>query len=563
MTGAAVRSPTKEAPVAAADAGPGTAAGRAPGRRFPLLPAALAVVLAAFVLLPPVRGQPRLVATFLGVAGTLLAWSLLLWAVNVRRQRIVRLEVSVARAHWVQACAQACILAYWGWYVPEVYAQLPLVLAQVLFLYAFDALLTWSRGRTWRLGFGPLPIIFSTNLLLWFRADWYFLQFAMVATGALGKQFVQWRREGRRTHIFNPSTFGQFLFAIVLIATGTTEKLTWGKEIAAWFDTPTHIFTLLFLVGLVVQGLFAVTLVTVSAVAMLVVLNVSYTQATGVYYFLSSNLGAAIFLGVHLLITDPATSPRTNAGRVIFGALYGALYFVFYRVLDDLGVPLFWDKLLPVPFLNLCVPLIDRVARHGLVGRFNRWWETAFRPARANLVHMGCWAALFGTMLATGYVEAPHPGASIVFWKRAWDEGKPLADRNLKKLVLSEASLGSGPAYNLLGMMYTEGKLLPQNPAAAAQCFARACDLGDPQGCMNVAVRFLSDPTSVPQAVAAQSLSRIEPLCRFTNDGQSCFLIGLAYERGLLYPQDRERALQLYEESCRQGYAPACQRLGR
>jgi TPR repeat protein len=548
-----------------AGAAPGVADARAVVprwyERMPALPLAAAVVLAGFALLPAARANPRLAGAFLGAGGALAAWALALWAAGRRHARLYCIERRVVKAHWVQGCMQATILAYWGWYAPGVYQQIPNIVAQLVFLYAFDALLTWSRGPTWRAGFGPLPIILSTNLLLWFRDDWFILQFVMVATGALGKQFVQWTREGRRTHIFNPSTFGQFLFAVVLIATGTTVQLTWGKEIAASFDNPPHIFTLLFLVGLVVQYLFGVTLMTLSAVCTLCALNIWYTHETGVYYFISANMGAAVFLGMHLLITDPATSPRSNTGRVIFGALYGAIYFGLYRVLDNLGVPLFWDKLLPVPFLNLAVPLIDRLARSGLVGRFNHWWETAFDPRRANLVHMGCWTAVFGTMLATGYVESPHPGASIGFWKKAYEEGKPLGERNYKKMLLTEAAKDSGPAYNQLGILYLHGELLPENHASAANCFRRACELGDFDGCDNLARQFLFMGEAASDDAVELGLSRIESQCASGIDAQACFLLGFAYESGRGRPRDPVRAAQLYQQACEKGYEPACERL--
>ena len=88
-----------------------------------------------------------------------------------------------------------------------------MILAQVVFLYILDLLLCWSRRDNYRLGFGPFPIIFSTNLFMWFRADWFMLQFLMVTTGALGKEFIRWRRDGKLTRIFNPSAFGLCLFS--------------------------------------------------------------------------------------------------------------------------------------------------------------------------------------------------------------------------------------------------------------------------------------------------------------------------------------------------------------
>ena len=81
-----------------------------------------------------------------------------------------------------------------------------------------------GRGASrYALGFGPFPIVFSTNLFLWFKDDWFLLQFVLIAVGFLGKAFVRWERDGKRVHIFNPSAFTLALFSLVLLVTGTTD----------------------------------------------------------------------------------------------------------------------------------------------------------------------------------------------------------------------------------------------------------------------------------------------------------------------------------------------------
>ena len=120
-----------------------------------------------------------------------------------------------------------------------MYDSAYLIAAQLVFAYAFDMVLTWSRRERYTLGFGPFPIIFSINLFLWFKVDWFYWQFLMIAIGFTVKELVRWNKDGRRTHIFNPSSFPLGLFSLVLIVTGTT-RLTWGPEIATTlFDAPT------------------------------------------------------------------------------------------------------------------------------------------------------------------------------------------------------------------------------------------------------------------------------------------------------------------------------------
>lgn len=516
--------------------------------RVPGLPIVLTLLLIAMVFVPPVRGHGRLTASFLGVAAGLLVWEAALWAVGRRRGQAFRIEFNPVKSHYVQVCVQFAIMLYWGWYWRNVYAELPLIFAQVVFFYILDGLFSWSRGRVWRLGFGPLPIVVSTNLLLWFKHEWYFLQFLMLATGALGKQFVTWNREGRRTHIFNPSAFGQTLFAIALIATGTTNDLTWGREIAAGFEVPLML-TVIFLGGLVVQYLFHVTLMTVAAAGAIALLNIVYTSVFGTYYFVNTHIPAPVFLGLHLLVTDPATSPRTNAGRVIFGALYGLGYSALFRILDVNEIPTFWDKLLPVCILNLMVPVIDRSAR-GLLGGLNRAWEGAWSPARLNLAHMACWIGLFLSMRLSGFIEAPHPGDSIPFWKQALAAGKPLAGNSLVMAAGAQAKSDTHPyppAVNELGVICIEGKLVNKSHGSAAKYFASACALDDLNGCANVAIQYLFLYEKRSDEDVARALGQLEEDCAAAGNWLSCFLVGVAHETGRGRPQDVRRALELFE----------------
>src|SRR5690606_15946257 len=108
--------------------------------------------------------------------------------------------------------------------------------------------------------------------------------------------------------------------------------------------------------------------------------------------FGSSNLPAAAFLGLHLLMTDPSTSPRTYLGRAIFGAGYGLGYVVMFELLGAIGAPELYAKLYPVPILNCCVQALDRLAHgDGWLGRLAQRWERARLPLSTNHLHMAVW----------------------------------------------------------------------------------------------------------------------------------------------------------------------------
>src|SRR5579863_73004 len=191
-----------------------TAAPRQTGAQPILLPLAFTAVLAGLSFLNPIRRNPKAWAAFVGAAALLCVWNAVLLVLARRRGRTLTLQVVAKKQHYLQACAQGSVLLYWGRYWPPVYAFAPFILAQLLFAYGFDMLLCWSRRDTCILGFSPFPVIFSMNLFLWFKPDWFYLQFAMVALGLAAKELIRWNREGRRVHIFNPSSFPLAVFSL-------------------------------------------------------------------------------------------------------------------------------------------------------------------------------------------------------------------------------------------------------------------------------------------------------------------------------------------------------------
>jgi len=443
----------------------------------------------------------------------------------------------------------SCIYAYWGWYWRDVYHFVPLVLAQLVFAYALDMLVCWSRRDEWILGFGPFPIVLSTNLFLWFKDDWFFLQFLMVATGVLCKEFIRWEREGRRTHIFNPSAVALFIFSVGLLVTHST-PISWGEEIATTLARPPNMYIEIFVVGLVVQALFSVTLVTLSAAATLYVLNLWYTGSTGVYHFVDSNIPVSVFLGLHLLVTDPATSPRTTTGKIVFGSMYGASVFGLYGLLGWLGAPRFYDKLLCVPPLNLTVRALDQASR-ALMSRVRLpGWRWALSPPKLNLAHMAIWVALFATMMATGFLGWSHPGRDPEFWHRACQQGRLNGCREWVHAI-NVACRENGPsACFALGQVLNEGRLAPRDPAEAGKAFGRACDLGVAGGCL-----------SLKAFVRADGRDALVHSCD-GGDGASCFILGSLVHKGDGIPQDDGLAVALFRQSCANGWWRGCGRLG-
>jgi Na+-translocating ferredoxin:NAD+ oxidoreductase RnfD subunit len=137
--------------------------------------------------------------------------------------------------------------------------------------------------------------------------------------------------------------------ASVLLLITNASQTTWGFEVATTQFYPPQMYLAIFLFAIPGQYLFGVT---------------------------------------HLLFTDPATSPRTELGRIVYGVLYGLTTVLLYGVLIRAGMPGFYDKLLQVPLLNLSAGLLVRLARSPLlektISRRGACWSRAGVTSRTS-----------------------------------------------------------------------------------------------------------------------------------------------------------------------------------
>mgnify|MGYP001302974107 FL=1 len=457
------------------------------------LPAFLIVGLAALALMPRIQTNDTLIWSFVAAAVFLGLWLAFLLSRGQAERDTYSFDIALRPQHYIQACVQFSVYAYWGYHwelIPgsglrPVYDHALLMLGQIIFAYAFGILLSWSRHQKYILGFGPIPIIFSVNLFLWFRDDWFYMQFLMIALGFMGKEYIRWNREGRSMHIFNPSAFALGLFSLVLILTNTTH-LTWGQEIASTLTLAPNIYTFLFLIGLVVMYFFSITLVAGMAAISLFVLSTLYSSFAGVPYFLDSEIPAAVFLGLHLLVTDPSTSPRTALGKLIFGVFYGCGVFVLYTLLGALGAPTFYDKLLCVPILNLSVIGIDKIVRSVQSENVLNVWKQNWMSGRANLAHMIAWVVIFGSMSVLGKTDGQHTGDSLPFWQQACAEGLTNGCDRLLQLENTYCADNAAWACNELGIKYRSGNAVGLDSVRARTYFQRACELKFKAACLNL-----------------------------------------------------------------------------
>jgi len=469
-----------------------------PGRAV-LLPLTFGAAL-AFQGAASVRSHAVLFGSFLGAAAVLSAWGVALWIRARQGGRTLTLSLSIKPQHWVQAVAQLVIYYWWGRHVPIVAAFAPFIAAQLLFAYGVEALLNWSRRDTHYLGFGPVPIILSINLFLWFRPEFFYWQFVMILVGFLAKDLIHWTKDGRSAHIFNPSSFPLSVFSLVLILTHGSDA-TFGELIANTIFDPPYIYLVIFLASMPGQFLFGVARVSLAAIATLMVIGIAYFQATGTYLFLDAYIPVPVFIGLLLLVTDPSTSPRTEIGRILFGVLYAVFTTVLFVLLVSSGTPTFYDKLLPIPVLNLMVRALDRVAAWKPMARLDptRLWPSLSWKGR-HYAYAVVTAILVAGLHAGGAVGDHHPGQYLPFWTNACEAGSGRACRYAAHLTEIYCQNGSGWACNEAGIQ------LVAERRPAGQLFQRGCELGFTGACQNASGEE-QDPS-----VLARGQPRLEDL---------------------------------------------------
>ncbi|HVY64590.1 MAG TPA: hypothetical protein VHH11_07200 [Gammaproteobacteria bacterium] len=500
-----------------------------------LLNSAFVLGLLVVSQLPVLDLRPVVRSSIVWAAVALLAWSALLFGV-LRRGQTVKLDVVLRRQHYLQACLQGALIVYWGYWWREVYSAAPLILAQILFAYGFDSLLSWTHRRTFALGFGAFPIIFSITLFFWFKDPFFYWQFVMVAIGLAAKEFLRWNRDGVNTHIFNPSSFPLAVVSAVLLLADAT-NMTWGFDVAQTEFYPPHMYLAIFLIALPGQFLFGVTSMTMAAVLTTFGFSQLYYLATGSYYFVDSHIPIAVFLGMHLLFTDPSTSPRTDLGRILFGALYGLSTILLYDLLIAMNTPAFYDKLLQVPLLNLSVVALDRLARSPRLKAIDpAAWLRAWALRPRYVAYMGVYALAFAGMTASGYVGDDHPGQWTPFWEQACAADRREACLNLYFLHDTSCEAGSAWACNEAGLVLAERY---SNPVRAAAAFNRACTLQSAAGCDNAAALARSG-----------ALRRDAPTAADLR-----FIL-----RGSKGPMPDRSPRQLYARACELGWPDTCGR---
>ena len=130
---------------------------------------------------------------------------------------------------------------------------------------------------------------------------------------------------------------------------------------------------------------------------------------------------------------------------------------------------------------------------------------------------------------------------------------------NAARLFKLAADQGDAIAQFLLGVMYSEGRGVPQNYQEAVRLYRLAADQGYASAQSNLGVMY-ADGTGVPQNY--QEAVRLYRLAADQGYAMAQYNLGVMYDNGTGVPQNYQEAVRLYRLAADQGYASAQYNLG-
>jgi Flp pilus assembly protein TadD len=170
--------------------------------------------------------------------------------------------------------------------------------------------------------------------------------------------------------------------------------------------------------------------------------------------------------------------------------LYGGSVFALYVLLERLGVPTFYDKLLPVPILNLMVRAIDRAAQSDLLKRFSPGAIGAGSTPRARYVgYTALWALVFAaSQMATANATTLARADSLLTQGRldeAIGQYRELAERDPSRFEghnkLGYALMRTGRSQEALAAIRRALELQPTNAEAHNNLGLALMQVGRPE----------------------------------------------------------------------------------
>jgi hypothetical protein len=304
-----------------------------------------------------------------------------------------RLTFNYHPHHPWQIAFHSSIWIYWAMWIPEVAERTPSLVAQYVAALFFDALASRIfRGR-WAASVAAIPITTAINFFEWFVPGHGWLMLVILAGAIFSRPLIRWPGPNAG-HIFNPSAF-------VLSIVGIIDIFHRVPQIPI-----DHLMNLcpcmaeyMFIVGIFTQLYARTAAVTISSGITLMVI-MAWSGAHG-WNAPPSPYYPQILLAITLGVTDPATSPKNTAGKILFGIAYGIVLYGISAWLTKAIDKDYYAKILSITTVNALVPLLTK-AGAGIEGVLRIKGDVLKRRWATLIPALAVWTVIFTSQLPPG-----------------------------------------------------------------------------------------------------------------------------------------------------------------
>jgi hypothetical protein len=313
--------------------------------------------------------------------------------------------IIISRAVFVQILVQISIYTYWGQFNLAAITRLPLVFHQICFGYLFVFLLSHFSGKKFKLSFSPAAAILSANLFVWFASQIYFSHYALIMVAMTAKTFITRSVNGEERHIFNPSGFASNIAAVIisLITVGAIQNNIYASQMGANFLWLPNFDTFVFFASCVSLWAPNMYLVPIACITTMTLFELWSHHYYGMSFTTETPRGS-ILLGITLLITDPATAPRSKTGQFLYGVGYAFSIFISFIIIAFFSWQMYFVKvffLIPLNLLSYKIDLVGMWVEKNILEKINFKW-----PEKKRKMLLTYFAV---SVLSTAILSYRHP----------------------------------------------------------------------------------------------------------------------------------------------------------
>ena len=219
------------------------------------------------------------------------------------------------------------------------------------------------------------------------------------------KTFITRNVNGEERHIFNPSGFVSNIAAVAisLLAFDYIQDNVYASQMGANFLWLPNFDTFVFFASCVSLWAPNMYLIPIACILTMTFFEFFSHHYLGMSFTTETPRGS-ILLGITLLITDPATAPRSKTGQFMYGIGYAFSIFISFIVIAYFSLQMYFVKvffLIPLNLMSYHIDLLGEWTEKNILKKLKFQWPE--KRKKMLMYYMGI------SFLSTALLSFRHP----------------------------------------------------------------------------------------------------------------------------------------------------------